>query len=90
MTFCGDILASHTSGGYRMSRESHWADVTGNWQLKPMDIWHERAVFHFLTSQNGRLTISAQLTQPGHKASRLVAGDSTESVEGAACESWLS
>jgi len=25
------------------------ADVTGNWTLEPMDIWHDRAVFHFLT-----------------------------------------
>ena len=26
------------------------ADVTGDWTLKPMDIWHDRAVFHFLTT----------------------------------------
>jgi hypothetical protein len=26
------------------------ADVTGDWTLKPMDIWHDRAVFHFLTA----------------------------------------
>ena len=26
------------------------ADVTGDWDLKPMDIWHDRAVFHFLTA----------------------------------------
>jgi trans-aconitate methyltransferase len=26
------------------------ADVTGNWSLKQMDIWHDRAVFHFLTA----------------------------------------
>ena len=25
------------------------SDVTGDWSLKPMDIWHDRAVFHFLT-----------------------------------------
>ena len=30
------------------------ADVTGNWQLKPMDIWHDRAVFHFLTDSEDR------------------------------------
>jgi hypothetical protein len=24
--------------------------VTGEWSLKPMDIWHDRAVFHFLTT----------------------------------------
>ena len=26
------------------------ADVTGDWTLKPMDVWHDRAVFHFLTT----------------------------------------
>jgi SAM-dependent methyltransferase len=26
------------------------ADVTGDWNLTPMDIWHDRAVFHFLTT----------------------------------------
>jgi SAM-dependent methyltransferase len=25
------------------------ADVTESWTLKPMDVWHDRAVFHFLT-----------------------------------------
>lgn len=25
------------------------ADVTADWTLKPMDVWHDRAVFHFLT-----------------------------------------
>src|ERR1700752_3442339 len=25
-------------------------DVTGDWALKPMDIWHDRAVFQFLTT----------------------------------------
>jgi len=30
------------------------ADVTGAWTLKPMDIWHDRAVFHFLVSPDDR------------------------------------
>ena len=30
------------------------ADVTGAWSLKPMDIWHDRAVFHFLTTPEDR------------------------------------
>ena len=25
------------------------SDVTSDWSLKPMDVWHDRAVFHFLT-----------------------------------------
>jgi len=30
------------------------SDVTGDWSLKPMDIWHDRAVFHFLTEPRDR------------------------------------
>ncbi len=30
------------------------ADVTGDWSLKPVDIWHDRAVFHFLTNAPDR------------------------------------
>src|SRR5688500_13697532 len=30
------------------------SDVTGAWSLKPMDIWHDRAVFHFLTAPEAR------------------------------------
>lgn len=30
------------------------ADVAGEWSLKPMDIWHDRAVFHFLTDPQDR------------------------------------
>jgi SAM-dependent methyltransferase len=30
------------------------ADVTGDWSLKPVDIWHDRAVFHFLTESSDR------------------------------------
>lgn len=30
------------------------ADVTRDWSLEPMDIWHDRAVFHFLTAADER------------------------------------
>jgi len=30
------------------------ADIAGEWSLKPMDIWHDRAVFHFLTTAEAR------------------------------------
>jgi SAM-dependent methyltransferase len=30
------------------------ADITGDWTLKPMDIWHDRAVFHFLMEPDDR------------------------------------
>ncbi len=31
------------------------ADVTGPWTAPPMDIWHDRAVFHFLTELGDRV-----------------------------------
>ena len=37
------------------------ADVTGDWSLKPMDIWHDRAVFHFLTAPEDRARYVAHL-----------------------------
>jgi len=30
------------------------ADVTSDWSLDPVDIWHDRAVFHFLTAPEDR------------------------------------
>ncbi|HXG88167.1 MAG TPA: class I SAM-dependent methyltransferase [Vicinamibacterales bacterium] len=39
------------------------SDVTGEWSLKPMDIWHDRAVFHFLTTRNDRARYLVQLRQ---------------------------
>jgi hypothetical protein len=30
------------------------ADVTGEWSMSPVDIWHDRAVFHFLTALEDR------------------------------------
>lgn len=37
------------------------ADVTGEWTLKPMDIWHDRAVFHFLTALEDQARYLAHL-----------------------------
>jgi len=39
------------------------ADVTGEWTLKPMDIWHDRAVFHFLTEVEDRVRYGNHLRQ---------------------------
>lgn len=37
------------------------SDVAGDWSLKPMDIWHDRAVFHFLTAPVDRERYRAHL-----------------------------
>jgi len=37
------------------------ADVTGDWPVPSVDIWHDRAVFHFLTAAEDRLRYRAHL-----------------------------
>lgn len=37
------------------------ADVTGDWICDPVDIWHDRATFHFLTSADDRARYGANL-----------------------------
>ena len=37
------------------------SDVTGSWSLKPMDIWHDRAVFHFLVEPEDRRRYRAHM-----------------------------
>jgi len=47
------------------------ADVTSAWSLKPMDIWHDRAVFHFLTTPGERARYKQHLLEtlkPGGSA----------------------
>ena len=46
-------------------------DVAGEWTLKPMDIWHDRAVFHFLTAPADRARYRERLLgtlKPGGNA----------------------
>ena len=47
------------------------ADVTGEWAAKPVDVWHDRAVFHFLTDSVERESYLVQLRRhlkPGGSA----------------------
>jgi hypothetical protein len=39
------------------------ADVTGDWSVAPVDIWHDRAVFHFLTEPADRAHYVAHLRE---------------------------
>ncbi len=39
------------------------ADVTGVWSWKNVDIWHDRAVFHFLTERGDREKYKARLVE---------------------------
>jgi len=47
------------------------ADATGDWHAPPVDIWHDRAVFHFLTAAEDRIRYRAHLVatlKPGATA----------------------
>jgi SAM-dependent methyltransferase len=37
------------------------ADIVSSWSLKPMDVWHDRAVFHFLTVPEDRASYRTHL-----------------------------
>jgi trans-aconitate methyltransferase len=39
------------------------ADVTGDWSACPADLWHDRAVFHFLTDAADRRRYVERLTR---------------------------
>ena len=39
------------------------ADVTGPWVAAPVDVWHDRAVFHFLTDPEERIRYVEHLTR---------------------------
>lgn len=39
------------------------ADVAGAWSLEPVDIWHDRAVFHFLVDAGDRARYAARLRE---------------------------
>lgn len=62
------------------------ADVTGDWTLKPMDIWHDRAVFHFLTTPEDQARylehLRAVLKVPGSAIIATFAPDGPEKCSG--------
>lgn len=39
------------------------SDVADDWSLKPTDIWHDRAVFHFLTAPEDRARYRQHLVE---------------------------
>ena len=65
------------------------ADVTADWDVAPVDIWHDRAVFHFLTDPEERARYVAHLrasVRPGGTAIiATFAQDGPERCSGLAC-----
>ena len=62
------------------------ADVTGEWTLTPIDIWHDRAVFHFLTEAGDRARyrrhLEATLNVGGHAIIATFAPEGPETCSG--------
>ena len=65
------------------------ADVTGDWPVPVVDIWHDRAVFHFLTDALDRARYVAHLraaVRPGGAAIiATFAADGPERCSGLPC-----
>jgi SAM-dependent methyltransferase len=62
------------------------ADVTREWSLPPVDIWHDRAAFHFLTTEDERAAYVKHLHQKvkagGHVIIATFALDGPERCSG--------
>jgi SAM-dependent methyltransferase len=48
------------------------ADVTGEWDTPAIDIWHDRAVFHFLTDSEDRQRYMAHMRRVVHPGGAVV------------------
>jgi SAM-dependent methyltransferase len=48
------------------------ADVTATWSTEPVDIWHDRAVFHFLTEPHDRTRYYDHLRQTVKRGGAVV------------------
>lgn len=73
------------------ARRVNWieTDVTGDWHVPFVDVWHDRAVFHFLTSAEDRARYVAHLRtalRPGGSAIiATFAPDGPEKCSGLQC-----
>ena len=50
------------------------ADVTGPWTSFPVDIWHDRAVFHFLTEVEDRARYVARVRETVKRGGTVIIG----------------
>ena len=64
------------------------ADVTADWSVDPMDIWHDRAVFHFLTEPGDRIRYLEHLRSTLKRGGAAIIG--TFALDGPATCSGLS
>jgi hypothetical protein len=50
------------------------ADVTGQWTVSPVNIWHDRAAFHFLTDAEDRLRYVKHLRDAVERGGTVIIG----------------
>lgn len=50
------------------------ADVTGPWTVPPVDIWHDRAVFHFLVETDQRERYVARMRDAVKRGGTVIIG----------------
>jgi SAM-dependent methyltransferase len=87
----GDALQKARDRLGDRARDVTWieADVTGDWHIPPVDVWHDRAVFHFLTDARDRARYVARLRtalRPGGCAIiATFAPDGPQRCSGLAC-----
>ena len=62
------------------------ADVTSDWQASPVDIWHDRAAFHFLTNPADRAAylehVATTVKPGGHVIIATFAADGPQRCSG--------
>ncbi len=61
----------------RLGEQAHWvrwieADVTAEWSVPPVDVWHDRAVFHFLTDAEDRARYVAHLRRTAKPGATVI------------------
>ena len=50
------------------------SDVTGDWHVAPVDVWHDRAVFHFLTEPEDRTTYIRKIVETVKPSGHVIIG----------------
>ena len=54
------------------------SDVTGDWHVPPMDVWHDRAVFHFLIEAQDRTAYIRRVAETVKPGGHVIIGTFAE------------
>ena len=50
------------------------SDVIGDWHVSPVDVWHDRAVFHFLTEPEDRAAYIRKIAETVKPGGHVIVG----------------